>query len=146
MKKKKTGPKVFTLVEANKQLTEVASYLKTLKKQREQIHTLEAKMAVVELEGLREDGVPTAGARQASSSEAARMKMSMARFQKTLNDLDAMGCQLKDLDQGLVDFFTVHEGQLVFLCWKEGEDKIRFWHHLEDGFPGRRPVEELSKE
>ena len=51
-----------------------------------------------------------------------------------------LGCELKDLDQGLVDFYTVREGNLVYLCWREGEEKISYWHTLEEGFPGRKPL------
>jgi len=66
-------------------------------------------------------------------------------FEQEILQLDKMGVQLKDLDQGLVDFFTTYEDRLVYLCWKEGEDQIRFWHDLEAGFAGRRPIEELER-
>jgi hypothetical protein len=52
-----------------------------------------------------------------------------------------MGCEVKDLDQGLVDFRTEREGREVYLCWKLGEPQIGWWHELETGFAGRRPLE-----
>ena len=61
-------------------------------------------------------------------------------FEKTLEELNGLGAQLKDIDQGLVDFFGFHHGTVVCLCWKEGEDCIRYWHDLESGFSGRRPL------
>jgi hypothetical protein len=54
------------------------------------------------------------------------------------------GAQVKDVDEGLIDFPALHAGETVLLCWKLGEDEIRYWHRVEDGFAGRRPVEELE--
>lgn len=51
-----------------------------------------------------------------------------------------LGCEVKDIDQGLVDFRTVREGREVYLCWKLGEPDVRWWHELETGFAGRRPL------
>lgn len=50
------------------------------------------------------------------------------------------GIELKDIETGLVDFPSMFEGQEVLLCWKQGEDKIRYYHGKEDGFAGRRPI------
>ncbi len=61
-------------------------------------------------------------------------------FYKILEQLEEAGCLLKDLDQGLVDFVHHHEGQDVFLCWKEGEKDIRFWHEVEEGYGERKPI------
>src|ERR671916_3363847 len=49
---------------------------------------------------------------------------------------------LRDLDQGLVDFPTLRGGAEVYLCWREGEDEIAFWHEPEAGFAGRRPLDD----
>jgi hypothetical protein len=54
------------------------------------------------------------------------------------------GAEVKDVDEGLIDFPALHHGETVLLCWKLGEDEIRYWHRIEDGFAGRRPVEELD--
>jgi len=51
------------------------------------------------------------------------------------------GCLMKDLDIGLVDFPTVFQGEEVYLCWKLGEDCIRFWHGVNEGFRGRKPID-----
>ncbi|HET6657643.1 MAG TPA: DUF2203 domain-containing protein [Gaiellaceae bacterium] len=57
-------------------------------------------------------------------------------------DLEAAGVQVKDLDRGLVDFPAQHpeSGDLVLLCWHLGEDRVAFWHGLEEGFAGRKPL------
>jgi hypothetical protein len=57
-------------------------------------------------------------------------------------ELEAAGVQVKDLDRGLVDFPARHpeSGDLVLLCWHLGEDRVAFWHGLEEGFAGRKPL------
>jgi hypothetical protein len=57
-------------------------------------------------------------------------------------DLEQAGVQVKDLDRGLVDFPARHpkSGDLVLLCWHLGEDRVGFWHGLEEGFAGRKPL------
>ena len=57
-------------------------------------------------------------------------------------DLEAAGVQVKDLDRGLVDFPARHpeSGDLVLLCWHLGEDRVAYWHGLEEGFAGRKPL------
>ena len=51
-----------------------------------------------------------------------------------------LGVALKDIEQGLIDFPTERDGRIVYLCWRQGEDEIRFWHELDTGFAGRRPL------
>jgi hypothetical protein len=51
-----------------------------------------------------------------------------------------MGCVLKDMDQGLVDFLTRRDGREVYLCWRYGEERVAYWHELQAGFAGRRPL------
>jgi hypothetical protein len=62
-------------------------------------------------------------------------------LQSLVEDICAHGCQLKDLDSGLVDFPTIWEGREVFLCWKLGESQVGYWHEVEAGFAGRRSLE-----
>lgn len=59
----------------------------------------------------------------------------------TLAEIEAIGVQVQDLDEGLLDFPCVMEGKTVMLCWKLGEDAITHWHEQEDGFAGRRPLD-----
>jgi len=53
-----------------------------------------------------------------------------------------MGVEVKDLDMGLVDFPSLREGREIYLCWKIDEPTVAFWHDLDTGFRGRRPLEE----
>lgn len=57
-------------------------------------------------------------------------------------EIHATGVQVKDLDIGLLDFPCKVEGEIVLLCWKFGEDKITHWHSTEEGFAGRKPIDE----
>ena len=63
------------------------------------------------------------------------------RVKDSLEEIDASGVQVKDLDIGLLDFPCLLEGETVLLCWKRGEERIEFWHRIEDGFAGRQPVD-----
>ena len=60
----------------------------------------------------------------------------------TLAEIDAIGVQVKDLDIGLLDFPCAVDDEIVLLCWKYGEEKIEFWHGMEEGFKGRKPIDE----
>ncbi len=71
-----------------------------------------------------------------------------ARHDAAIHSLKALvdrihetGCQIKDLDLGLVDFLTLYRGEEVLLCWKFGESDISFWHGLEEGFRGRKQID-----
>jgi hypothetical protein len=57
-----------------------------------------------------------------------------------VHEIEETGAQLKDVQLGLVDFPAEHDGQLVLLCWQLGEPEVAFWHGLDDGFAGRRPL------
>lgn len=59
---------------------------------------------------------------------------------KTIDEIDEHGAQVKDLDEGLIDFPALHDGETVLLCWKLDEDEIGYWHSVDDGFAGRRPL------
>ena len=59
---------------------------------------------------------------------------------QALEQVQALGVIVKDLDSGLVDFPSVRDGEDVLLCWQLGEDEVGFWHTYEDGFAGRRPI------
>jgi hypothetical protein len=63
---------------------------------------------------------------------------------RTIDAIAEHGAEVKDVDEGLIDFPALHRGETVLLCWKLGEDEIGWWHRIEDGFAGRRPVEELD--
>lgn len=76
----------------------------------------------------------------------ARRKAERARAEQRAKDavaeIDSIGVQVKDLDIGLLDFPCVVEGQIVLLCWKLGEKSITHWHGTQEGFAGRKPIDQ----
>ena len=66
----------------------------------------------------------------------------MARLNEILTEVSALGVQVKDLDKGLIDFPTFYHGTEVLLCWHLGEDGIRYWHGLDEGFRGRKEIDQ----
>jgi hypothetical protein len=59
-----------------------------------------------------------------------------------VRELTALGLELKDYETGLVDFPAERDGRPVYLCWRLGEPSVQFWHEIDAGFVGRRPLEE----
>ena len=59
-----------------------------------------------------------------------------------VEEIQRNGCLVKDIDEGLVDFPSMREGREVYLCWKLGEERIAWWHGIEEGFAGRKPITE----
>src|SRR5215471_9173203 len=64
------------------------------------------------------------------------------RVKDAVAEIDATGVQLKDLDIGLLDFPCRVDGEIILLCWKLGEKAITHWHGTEEGFAGRKPIDE----
>lgn len=65
----------------------------------------------------------------------------LQRFNAAHDLIREIGCEFKDLDQGLIDFPSIRDGRLVYLCWKRGEPRIMYWHELDTGFVGRQKLE-----
>ena len=63
-----------------------------------------------------------------------------AEIVRCVAELQELGLLVKDLDEGLVDFPALRGGEEVLLCWRLGEEEVAFWHTLEDGFAGRKPL------
>jgi len=71
----------------------------------------------------------------------AELDKSVQEAKGTVAEIEEIGVQLKDLEQGLLDFPCVIDGKTVLLCWKLGEKEIGYWHAPEDGFAGRKPLD-----
>ncbi len=69
------------------------------------------------------------------------MTGTMEQLEKEIEKLEDFGCVLKDMTTGLVDFPAVRLGKRVWLCWKLDERAVSFWHGLNEGYAGRKPVE-----
>ena len=71
-----------------------------------------------------------------------RRDTASASLREAIQELDQFGCVLKDLDTGLIDFPTLFRGREVYLCWKLGEASIAFWHGTDEGFAGRKAIDQ----
>ena len=135
------SPKTVTVAQANALLPQVITLLE-------------------QLQGLQRSILATQQAREESSAKVAAGNGYPVQLLKTqieeLNQrehqlldasqsafalLEELGCELKDLNVGLIDFYGIRSGALVCLCWKLGEPRVQFWHTLEAGYAGRQPLD-----
>ena len=75
-----------------------------------------------------------------------RRDETLEKLKETVGRIQETGCLVKDLDKGLVDFPTLFRGEEVYLCWKMDEPAIEFWHRIEDGFAGRKQIDDEFRE
>jgi hypothetical protein len=68
------------------------------------------------------------------------------QLQDLINEVQEYGCVIKDLDIGLLDFPTLFRGREVYLCWKLGEPAIAYWHGVDEGFAGRKKIDQDFRE
>jgi len=120
------GRRYFTLVQAASVLPEVAKLARTLSESRAAIRALAARTQSNSL------------ARHTEAEFLGRQVQACAQ------GLAAMGVEVKGLDPVLVDFPALEEGREICLCWREGESRVSYWHELDTGYAGRKPVSELS--
>ena len=78
----------------------------------------------------------------AISKERAEMEGHLQRVRESVSEIDSIVVQVKDMDTGLLDFPCKVDDAVVLLCWRMGETAIEHWHTVEDGFKGRKPVDE----
>jgi hypothetical protein len=75
---------------------------------------------------------------------AAKAEEADRRVRTVLDELNALGADVKDPVLGLIDFPALRrDGEMVLLCYRDDEDTIQFWHPMDTGFAGRRPISEL---
>ncbi len=133
-------PRHFTPEEANAALEEVRPLAERMVEHRRELGVLVGRRAglTTTIAGNGGDLDPGELARvEAEIGEQAR------RVAQCVNGIHGLGAQVKDADEGLVDFPALRGDEEVLLCWKLGEDEIAYWHSLEDGFAGRRPLDDL---
>jgi hypothetical protein len=132
--------KTFTLEEAHALLRVVRSLIKRAMDDKGVIETVEKELQDLKHRILLSGGlmvdVATVARRRAERDKA------FQDIKDTLAEIDAIGVQVKDLDIGLLDFPCAVDDEIVLLCWKYGEERIEFWHGVEEGFKGRKPIDE----
>ena len=64
----------------------------------------------------------------------------LTKFYHAIEDLENTGAVIKGIDEGLLDFPSKRFDDEIWLCWKQGETEIKFWHEKDIGFSGRKPI------
>lgn len=130
--------KFFTLEEARELMNEVKERMEMAKK-------LNNSLTLLKSIQIEQDGAT-------DTANLAILEYSMKQYKllhmvfKELFELAKKGAIVKDLEEGLVDFYSRFEGREIFLCWKYGEKTIEYWHDIDDGYQGRKHVSLLNSE
>ena len=134
-------PRTFTLSEANALLPKVKPLIEQLQGLQRSI--VETNRELDELIGKLSagNGYPIQALKDQIQERTRHQLQLIEAFQSAFKQLEDLGCLLKDLSTGLLDFYSVRDGELIFLCWKQGEKAIEFWHTLEGGYAGRQPLQ-----
>ncbi|MEO9307049.1 MAG: DUF2203 domain-containing protein [Nitrososphaera sp.] len=74
------------------------------------------------------------------------LNSAITNFYKSIEKLESTGVSIKSIDQGLLDFPSLMFNEEIWLCWKQGETEIKFWHGKDEGFNGRKPIESIDLE
>ncbi len=87
-------------------------------------------------------GLAERGGENAGSPEGTLYLTYLLQMQECVGRIQGLGCVVKGVEEGLVDFPHLKDGREVYLCWKLGEDDIQFWHETDAGFAGRMLLED----
>jgi len=132
--------KYFNRQEAEELLPVIRKSLKRAREQKQEIDQLDQALARAAAR------IMVLGGSLPPYHELARTRGERERIgtqiEQLVEKIQETGCVVKDLDEGLVDFPALLEGREVYLCWKLGEERIAFWHGLEEGFAGRKPLDQ----
>jgi hypothetical protein len=132
-------PKRFTLAEAqgliprvDRLLREAIEFKASYDEAEKQIQLFQERVAMMGGVSVdRERAVETRALRDGAA----------AQLRNAIEQVQEVGCLIKDLDIGLIDFPTTYRGNEVYLCWKLGEDAIEHWHGVDEGFRGRKKID-----
>jgi len=127
----------FTPEEANAALAEVRPLVEQMVAHRRAHVAALARQEELELR-IRGNGGGIPPAELAET--AAEVEREARELAQAIDAVVELGLQVKDIDEGLVDFPALRHGETVLLCWMLGEDHVAHWHTIEDGFAGRRPL------
>jgi hypothetical protein len=128
----------YTVEEANQILPRVREHVERVVALSDQLPDLQDRHRIARYRSQRE------GAGRAESDAAKRLQEEVQEaeraFLEALRALEQLGIQLKDPREGLIDFLSYRDGELVELCWKLGEERVSHWHPIGEGYPGRRSL------
>ncbi len=134
--------RIFSVEEANRLIPYLEQALGSLSVSARDIAALQREAQV--LTAIESTGATSKNhdVRELREKEVLSARM-LEEFRASLHEIASRGCILRDLDLGLVDFYTMARDRVVCLCWRLGEPRIGHWHTTDEGFSGRRPLSEL---
>jgi hypothetical protein len=139
MEPEEQEPRLFTLTEAERTRREVEPTLIEAIELRKKLAPLDEELTELATR------IQWSGGMTVAYEPAARLRAERERvaehLKTALETIHATGCLVKDLDTGLLDFPAILDNQEVYLCWRLGEERIRFWHRQDEGFAGRKPLD-----
>ena len=132
-------PKLFSLQEAERARRDVEPLLIAAMEGNREMEEFDDKLSAISNRILMMGGITI------DYEFAARLRAShnrsIGKVRDALDQIHAIDCVVKDLDSGLVDFPAILRDEEVYLCWRLGEDRIRFYHRQDEGFAGRKPID-----
>jgi len=131
----------FTLEEANDALEELRPVAEQMVARRRELAEAQGHRATLGAQVGTNGGDLTPSDFAEADAELERAASALAAC---VERIQAAGVLVKDLDRGLLDFPALRDGEEILLCWQVGEDEIRYWHGLDEGFAGRKPVSGLD--
>jgi hypothetical protein len=133
-------PRRFTLEEASRLLPQVTRLVQRAIALKSEFDEADGKVRAFADRVTRSGGMMVDRDRVLDSRN--RRESAVNQLRESIEEIQNLGCQIKDLDSGLVDFLTLFHGVEVCLCWKLGEPAIDYWHGMEEGFRGRKPIDQ----
>jgi hypothetical protein len=138
------GPRIFTLEEANALLPTLELALGDLARLRAELEeAIRAAGGAETAAGILQRGDTPPKGKEAA---AAHLRSLAEEVGAAVERVNSLGCVLKDIEAGLVDFYALRDDEPVFLCWQLGEPQVAHWHTLEGGFAAREPIEGVELE
>ena len=136
------GPRFFTIEEANGLVSSLEIEFGRIARARAELAPLiEALGGADASVAILHDGEDVPPGRE---RDAARLRLLAAEITDSVERVNDMGCLVKDLELGLVDFYAMQEGEPVFLCWQFGEPAVVHWHGVDEGYAARKPLDGVS--
>ncbi len=135
------GPRFFTVEEANGLVGSLEIEFGRVARVRSELAPLIESFGAELATQLLQEKVPPPPGRE---TDARRLVALAGEITAAVERVNAMGCLVKDLEAGLVDFYAIQDDEPVFLCWQFGEPAVTHWHGLEEGFSGRQPIEGIE--
>jgi hypothetical protein len=135
------APRYFTLDEANAALAELRPLAEEMVAKRRELVDAQAQRAALGAQVGANGGDLTPSDFAEADEELERAASELAR---SVERIQAAGVLVKDLDRGLLDFPALRGDEEILLCWHVGEDEIAYWHGLEEGFAGRKPLSDAG--